>query len=380
MGVVAMTRPRVLHLQTDTGLTGGVANYISTLVSDQGLSAFDFNVVVPGALDAPDQARALYDKAEHVLLPGEYSAAGFLSYVAQLEAEVRRLKVDVLHAHAMRAAMAASWVAHRLGLPLVYTNHGLRYTQKTPGLQRAAFLQMERWICKRTHQLVCIRPFDAERARADRLIPEDRLNVVQTRIPAPVVQAHRAPPSQTLRLLGVGSLIDVKRPDRFLEWLAACQQRGLSCEATWVGDGPLLPQLKARSDALGLSITWAGQLDRQAVHQAYRAHDILLLTSQFEVMPFAVLEAFSHGLPVISGRFDGVTDFLEDNITSVLVNPEQPDDVARTLQALQSHPQRLEAMAQAAQQVFAARFHDTRVMAGAYADIYGRALRAGSSR
>jgi len=368
-------RPAVLHVQTDTGLSGGIAGYVSTLVRAPELEAYRFVTVVPGAEVDPARTRVMYGTALPVALPSSYGLRTWRSYVRSLEQLVIEHRIALMHAHALRSALACAWVSRRTGVPFVYTNHGLRFTQKPAGPARRVFRAWEAWVCLHARAVVAIRPFDASRLLEYRLLAPERLHTVLTRIDARLasrdVTPERAwPPS----LLGIGSLIDVKRPDRFIEWVHALQRLGTPVQASWIGDGPLRKALQEQASRRGVDIQWRGHLEAQEVATALSQAFVLALPSQFEVFPLVALEAYSHGVPVVAGRFDGVQDFLDEGRTGLIVPADDPERVATSLTQLLVDRERWQAFSDHARQVFAARFEGSGRMAADYAALYRACL------
>lgn len=363
----------VLHVQTDTGLSGGIAGYVSTLVRSSALQQFRFAVTVPGMVQQPNLVASLYGKALALPSLPTYGVRSFVRYVRELEALVVTHGVDIIHAHAVRAALACAWVSWRTGVPLVYTNHGLRYSQKTGAVARIVFRLMEAFACSRARYVVSIRHHDARRLAQSGMVLGSKLRTITTRIEG--LSPKRCPVrSGRPVLVGVGSLIEVKRPDRFLDWVEALQLRGVDFEARWIGDGPLREQLELDAKRRRLPIQWCGHLSRQAVAEQFAGATLLLLTSQFEVFPLAVLEAYACGVPVISGGFEGVEEFLLPGRTGLLVDPDKPRHVAKAVGSLLADPPTLDAMARHAASRFAEEYAEPRRMASAYADLYQDSL------
>jgi glycosyltransferase involved in cell wall biosynthesis len=174
-------------------------------------------------------------------------------------------------------------------------------------------------------------------------------------------------------LLGIGSAISVKRPDRFLEWISALNALGIDVEARWLGDGPLRASLEANSIERSTSIKWCGHVTRSEIAAHLSEASLLLVTSEFEVMPLAVLEAYSAGVPVVTSKFDGVGDFVKQGETGLIVDPDSPENVAAEIRALLASDQ-WERMSLNARKTFNADFSDPRKMATQYEAIYSAVL------
>ena len=368
--------PRILHVQTGSGLYGGVSGYISNLVLSSAMRDWPNVVVASGMTGDPERARTLYGRARKVNLPGTYGPWSLIRYLHDLRALIRDEGIELVHAHAMRSALPASFACSTLGLPFLYTNHGLRYTQKASRVERTVFRNIEGYVCRRSSGVVAIRAHDAKLLRRDRLMQGDRLHTIETRI-SPVVANAGADRSGPARLIGVGSLIDVKRPDRFVEWVAALVGKGVAVDASWAGEGPLRTPLEAEVSRRRLPIRFLGHLNPGALAKLYAESSLLLLSSEFEVFPLAVLEAAAHGVPVVSGGFDGIEDIVEPDRTGLLVDADDATGTALAIAGLLADRARLERMSSAARERFVRRFADSDVMALEYAWLYRKLLRQG---
>lgn len=366
---------RVLQLQTDLGFTGGIAGYISSLTCSKSMDGIAFVVVVPGLREGREAAASLYGNAELAVMPKTYGLKNFISYSRSLYSLIKSGDFDVIHAHAIRSAFAAAVVGLFTGVPLVYTNHGLRYTQKKNPFERAAFFVMEVLVCRIAGAVVAIRRFDSYRLRRSRLVTSPKLYTVCSRVHAIKGDTPKRARTRSLQVLGVGSLIEVKRVDRFINWVKGLQERNVQVEACWVGDGPLKAILQHQALELGLSIEWCGQLSKVEVLKRLQGADLFFLTSDFEVFPLAVLEAYSFGVPVISGRFDGVEDFIESDVTGVLVDADDTESVALQVISLLNNPEMFKSMSDAAKTRFDKNYSNPELMALEYLSIYDKVVR-----
>jgi len=98
-------------------------------------------------------------------------------------------------------------------------------------------------------------------------------------------------------VLGVGRLVDQKRPFVFLETARELHRRLPTSRFLWVGDGDLAGPWKdwIERERLGGVISCAGwQADAQPF---LLAADLLLHVAEYEGLPLAVIEAMAAGLP-----------------------------------------------------------------------------------
>ncbi|WP_341701864.1 glycosyltransferase family 4 protein [Ferrovibrio sp.] len=161
-------------------------------------------------------------------------------------------------------------------------------------------------------------------------------------------------PAQPVRLLSVGRAVEKKGYDILLDALA--QLSGdLHWTLTHIGGGPLLPDLRARAERLGIAdrITWAGSQAQEAVIAAYREADAFALACRrdrdgdMDGLPNVLMEAQSQGLPCATSAISAIPEFLIDGQSGLLVEPENAEAMAVALNRLIVDPGLRERLGQA---------------------------------
>jgi glycosyltransferase involved in cell wall biosynthesis len=106
-------------------------------------------------------------------------------------------------------------------------------------------------------------------------------------------------PERGARVLWVAtSLWQAKRPDRVLDLAEACPDLSFDLVGP-PGDGAEAGRILERARSL-TNVTWHGRLTRDRLADLYRQSACLCCTSDYEGFPNTFLEAWSHGLPVVS--------------------------------------------------------------------------------
>jgi len=100
------------------------------------------------------------------------------------------------------------------------------------------------------------------------------------------------------------------------------------------GTGPLQQQLEQLATALGIhdSVVFLGL--RTDVVLLLQQCWSFVLPSRWEGMPNALLEAMACGIPCIATRVSGSEDIIADGINGLLVEPEQPAEMAQALRRM----------------------------------------------
>ena len=179
----------------------------------------------------------------------------------------------------------------------------------------------------------------------------------RAREPAPAGRAAggagSGPPEQALGeraplLVAMGRLDRQKRPDLALAALARIRER---CDARliWCGDGPLRPAVERQASALGVAaaVRFAGFVDNP--FPLLRRADLFLLTSDFEGLPNALIEAQGLGVPAVATRCPfGPDEVVGDGVTGRLVPPGDAAAFSDAVLELLADPGRRRAMGEAA--------------------------------
>ncbi|HXF60136.1 MAG TPA: glycosyltransferase [Caldilineaceae bacterium] len=301
---------------------------------------------------APSGVTAARSLAAAMLLPQVYR---------RLLALQRRYDFALIHADLPAAGLVARLAGRRLGLPVVYTEHNLQ--ERYHPLMRLGNRLTYGWNAR-------VLAVSDEVAASIRRNGLDRSTQVQTLLNgAPVEQVRaEAGDGQALRAaLGIAPAQVVigtvavfrrqKRLDRWLEMAASVAQRCPSAVFVLVGDGPEMPAVREQVRALGLG---------ERVHlTGFRADgrrylglmDIYVISSDYEGLPMALLEAMALGKPVVATAVGGIPEAVADGDEGLLAPPGDVPALAAQVARLVQDPSLRQAMGQAAARRVESAFH-----------------------
>jgi glycosyltransferase involved in cell wall biosynthesis len=187
-------------------------------------------------------------------------------------------------------------------------------------------------------------------------LPAGKVRVLWNAVPDPGRPALPAD-GTTANILFLGRLGERKGVPELLAALADPRLQALPWRATLAGDGPV-EQYRALADGLGLNgrVAFTGWIGEQEAKERLAAADLLVLPSRHEGLPIAILEAMSHGLPVVATPVGAVSDAVRDGRTGLLVPPGDADALVRALERLVGSPSLRRTLGAAARARFVADF------------------------
>ena len=150
-----------------------------------------------------------------------------------------------------------------------------------------------------------------------------------------------------VRIVSVGRAVSKKGYDVLVDALSRLDP-GFFWEFVHVGGGPLLQQLKQQADAHGIAdnISWLGPKSFEEVLQCYQKADIFVLASRIDSsgdrdgLPNVLMEAMTQQLACIATDISGIPELLEHDHNGLLVAPEDPDSLARSIIELGRDPEK----------------------------------------
>lgn len=248
---------------------------------------------------------------------------------------------DLVHGHSSKGGAIARMAGKLAGVKSAYTPNALVTMNPELGpLKSKLYGAAERILGRIGTVLIAVSDFEAEHAVSLGIDPET-VTVVGNGIPL-----ERLPDRDTVReelgldsdalVVGfVGRLFDQKAPDVLLKAFAKATTHETAILAM-VGDGPLRPEMEALTEKLGISsrIRWLGAQNGQRCMPAF---DLFVLPSNYEGMPYVVLEAAHAGLPIIATRVSGVASVVRDGENGFTVAIGDVDSMATALDALISN-------------------------------------------
>lgn len=116
------------------------------------------------------------------------------------------------------------------------------------------------------------------------------------------------------------------------------------------GDGSLRADLQEKAQTLGIErhVRFLGHCGN--IQSVLDASDVFVLSSLWEALPFALLEAMASGLPIVATAVAGVPELVLHGETGFLVQPADPTGLASALRTLMASEELRASMGMAGQE------------------------------
>ena len=259
-------------------------------------------------------------------LPG-FGIAFTPGVFAALRAMVGRDQYDVLHVHCGNVAPIAHHAmqfAMRAGIPAVATFHSvlkhfdlpLMLLDRMHGYSRGAI----GFTTVSSVAASAMRPLTADARVA--VIPNGIALDWWREAASPIVRPVPPP----VEIVGVMRLQKRKRPRALVEAFADAMA-GLpsgSGRLTLIGDGNETAAVTAIAERRGIAaaINLPGALSRDAIRDVLHRSHVFALASRLESFGIAALEGLACGLPVVTMRMSGASDFLTHGTNALLADDD----------------------------------------------------------
>ncbi|MBA2244152.1 MAG: glycosyltransferase [Gemmatimonadetes bacterium] len=284
----------------------------------------------------------------------------------RVAAHLRRWGADVLHCHLPIAGVVGRTAGKLAGVPVVYTEHGPmeNYHPAT------RMLNLLTWHWQKGVVAVSQDAADSIHRHTRSEVP---VRVVLNGVDTDYFCRDPQAAAELRAELGVpegapliGTIVVFRAQKALHQWLHAARRlRDLHRDARFVivGDGPLREPLQQLAGELGLdgALHFAGL--QHEVRPYLSAMDLYLMSSDFEGLPVALLEALSIRLPVVSTAVGGFPELIESGRNGLLVPPGDPGALADAVTRLLADGALRESIAAAGRRTVEERFSVRRMVA-----------------
>ena len=316
----------VLHIIKSLG-RGGAEMLLPETLSKHDRTRFEFHYIyfVPWK---HQMVSAIENEGGRVTCIAAKNNLKIILQARKIAAYIKANNIQLVHCHLPWAGIVGRIAGKIAGVPVVYTEHNKweRYHKLTYYLNKLSFKNQERVIAVSEDVAGSIKKHHHHKKPVIQVV-SNGINVDKYKSSyesdRDIRKELNIPPAAVV----IGIVCVFRKQKRLDVWLEIAKALHEKCPQTRfiiVGDGPLKDELhqKARSLAMDGYLHFAGlQVETRPYLQAM---NIFMMSSEFEGLPIALLEAMSMGCMPACTDAGGIRELVKDNENGIVVPVNNP--------------------------------------------------------
>jgi len=264
---------------------------------------------------------------------------------------IKQNNYNIIHCHSTKAGFVGRLAAYLSGHKnIIYSPHGFMFCDTRIKLKRQSYLYLERLLGYLTKKIVAVSKSERDLAINNHIVPDKKIITINNSIDPLAdngisynqrISTKLNDKNSDIIIGSVTRLQYAKDPFTLIRSFKLINERVPNTKLIVVGDGPLENECIELINELNLQtkVQLAGyQKDSKSF---YKLFDIFILSSHYEGMPYALLEAMSMGIPAVGTRVTGIKDLIVEGETGYLVTEENYRELAESVIKLINNPDML---------------------------------------
>ena len=253
----------------------------------------------------------------------------FFRALRQVQQILLKTRPVILHTHRQKENILAFLASKkaRLRIPMICTQHGLDEPQAR--LKWKLLSGVNRYILSRHFRKVVAVSEDMGITLSKKLqLPARKLVVIHngTEIRDPI---RRIPGGDSFVIGSAGRLFPVKDYPFLVKVAAEVNRHEKNVRFELAGEGPEFGKLSGQIRESGLEEIFSLKGFVEDMEKFYLGLDLYISTSLHEGFPMSVLEAMSHGLPIVAPVEGGIREAVADGSEGFLIEGRDPEQFAQ---------------------------------------------------
>lgn len=369
-----MHKIKVAHIITQLELGGAQRNTLYTVTHLDSQKYECYLVCGKGGILDEEARGALGDRVLFVdSLVREINPFRDVASILKVYRLCREYKFDIVHTHSSKAGIVGRWAAYFAGVKkIIHTFHGFGFNDEQKCWTRWLFIFLEKITARITHKLIVVSRENITKGLNYRVGEEEQYLVIHSGIKVEDYETGKTDVRREKESLGIQTDTLVvgmvacfkpqKAPLDFVRVAAAVKKEMPQVRFILAGDGELRPDIERLRQELHIEKELILPGWRNDLPKIISLFDVFVLTSLWEGLPRAILEAFVAKKPVVATPADGTKEVVKDNETGFLVNFHDINGFAEKIMFLLRNPEEGKRLSTTARTLVQGSFHiDTMV-------------------
>jgi glycosyltransferase involved in cell wall biosynthesis len=241
---------------------------------------------------------------------------------------------DIVHCQGIHTMVPplAMMAALRANIPFLVTFHTGGHSSEWRNAVRGIQWQMLRPLLARARRLIGVSRFEAELFRSKLRFPPERFVVIPNGGSLAEKSGGKLPQDDTRIILSVGRLEKYKGHQRMIRALPAVLAKYPNARLHIVGSGPYESELKKLAEKCHvqdyIEIYSVPATDRAHMADVISSAALVVLLSDYEAHPIAVMESLALGRPVLVTDTSGLHELAEGRLVSSIPLDSRTEEIA----------------------------------------------------
>lgn len=252
------------------------------------------------------------------------------SFIKNLQDYIEINNIEIVHTHHRFPEVIANLLAKRLGIKTIFSTHGFVH-----GFKKLSHKSNRIISASNSVTLSLIEEF---KVRSEKIItlynPNQQLQLLElSEIQS--LKNKLGLPNKHKILLFMGRINKDKGCDNLIDAFNLVRNKNFDVTLLMSGnieDKKLSYKLRKISDKINFLTPSSESI------YLYQIADVVLLPSKNESFPYVMLESGNFKKPFIGGNTGGISEFIEDGLNGLLVDPENPQELAEKIIYLLKNP------------------------------------------
>lgn len=263
---------------------------------------------------------------------------------------IKKNRIQIVHTHSSKAGIIGRIAAKFAKTPvIIHTVHGWSFHNYQTRIVYYLYLFLEKICATFTSKIIVVSGHDKDRGIKNFIGREDQYALIRYGINCNEFEGKQGRDElrKSLGLSNADLVVGMvacfkpqKSPLDFIKLAAAIKEDFPDTKFILTGDGQLRGKVWALIKKLNLEreiilVGW-----RKDIHLVLSCLDVFVLTSLWEGLPIAVLEAMAIGVPVVATDTGGVSEVIINGKTGYLVQVRDMQSMRNRVEELLRSPQK----------------------------------------
>ncbi len=258
---------------------------------------------------------------------------------------IKKIKPKVVHTHSSKAGIIGRFAAFFCKIPVViHTYHGFGFNDFQSFFVKKIYILLEKLSSLKATKLVFVSNVNLKKAHKEKIGNTKQYEIIRCGIDLKKYRNTMINVFEKKQTLGIPTNLKTigmiacfkpqKAPLDFIEIANKLLAKRKDLFFVMLGDGILHQEIETKIQEYGINnnvklLGW-----RDDVNEVLQTFDVFALTSLWEGLPMAVLEAMATGIPVVATRIDGTQEVIHDNENGFLINCHDVENFAKKIEIL----------------------------------------------